>query len=86
MEVGNWPEANRIKALLEQKQRDTRRRREELAEQEGIESPEYQPIWFKKTFNELAGNSIYSYNGDYWEKKKVQDWSKCPDIFTLNEV
>lgn len=29
---------------------------------------------------------MYKYNGDYWEKKKIQDWSKCPDIYTLDNV
>lgn len=85
MENGDWAEANRVKGLLEQKQRDKRKRREEQVEQGG-ELAEYQPTWFTKGFNELAGNSMYHYNGDYWEKRKQQDWSRCPDIFSLDEA
>lgn len=81
MEQGDWSEANRVKMLLEQKQRDARRRREELAQQAGIELGEQDPIWFTKSFNELVGNSMYRFNGDYWEKKRVQDWSRCPEIY-----
>lgn len=81
MEEGNWSDANHVKMLLEQKQRDARRKREELAEQQGIELGEHQPIWFTKNYNELVGNSMYQFNGDYWERKRIQDWSKCPEIY-----
>lgn len=86
MEEGNWTEANRVKGLLEQKQREVRKRREEQAEQQGVELADHQPVWFTKSFNELVGNSMFQYNGDYWQKREKQDWSCCPDIYSLDEA
>jgi len=86
MEEGNWAEANHVKMLLEQKQRDARRKKEEEAIMNGlVSSPEHQPIWFTKSYNELIGNSVYQFNGDYWNKKRIQDWSMCPEIYDYSE-
>lgn len=85
MEEGNWSEANRVKMLLEQKQRDARHQNEELAQQQGIELNEHQPVWFTKTFDELIGNAMYQFNGDYWTKKEENDWSMCPEIFKIED-
>merc|ERR1719369_2225425 len=86
MEEGKWDEANTEKVRLEEKQRAVRRRREleaELAQQEGREYEEYQPLWFKQVVDpqQGGGKMIHLYNGNYWECKENQDWQRCPDIF-----
>uniref|UniRef100_A0A915B9Y3 Oxysterol-binding protein n=1 Tax=Parascaris univalens TaxID=6257 RepID=A0A915B9Y3_PARUN len=84
MEEGKWDDANRLKVQIEEKQRAVRRHREALAEkalQSGEPFEEYQPLWFKKTQHEQTGAVIHMFTGEYWEKKKLQDWSMCPNIF-----
>uniref|UniRef100_A0A0M3IM38 Oxysterol-binding protein n=1 Tax=Ascaris lumbricoides TaxID=6252 RepID=A0A0M3IM38_ASCLU len=84
MEEGKWDDANRLKVQIEEKQRAVRRRREALAEkalQSGEPFEEYQPLWFKKTQHEQTGAVIHMFTGEYWEKKRLQDWSMCPNIF-----
>ncbi|VDK75212.1 unnamed protein product [Litomosoides sigmodontis] len=84
MEDGKWDEANETKVKIEEKQRTIRRQREFLAEkalQRGEPFEEYQPLWFKKDQHEETGCLIYVFTGEYWEKKKIGDWSKCPNIF-----
>lgn len=84
MENGKWDEANRVKVDLEEKQRTVRRRREALAEkamQAGQPFEEYKPLWFAKAQHECTGAVIHLFTGEYWEKKKIGDWSMCPDIF-----
>ncbi|CAE1277747.1 OSBP [Acanthosepion pharaonis] len=90
MEDGKWDEANKVKVMLEDKQRVARRRREAEAEaslSQGWEYPGYEPIWFKKETDKITGNLIHMYRGNYWECKEKQDWSMCPDIYlTLEEI
>ncbi|GFS49316.1 oxysterol-binding protein 1 [Nephila pilipes] len=84
MEDGAWDEANRVKVQLEDKQRTVRRKREEEAEQAAAEGRPYQgyePIWFNKETDEITGNPVHKYKGDYWKCKEVQDWTRCPDIY-----
>ncbi|XP_076363799.1 oxysterol-binding protein 1-like isoform X2 [Tachypleus tridentatus] len=84
MEEGFWDEANQIKVLLEEKQRATRRKREqeaELSAAEGRPYPGYEPIWFKKETDPVTGNPVHIYQGNYWECKEKQDWSACQNIF-----
>lgn len=71
LENGSWQEANRMKNVLEDKQR------ERLKYIEG----EPEPIWFKKERDTRAGRDIYVYKGEYWECKTAGEWSRCPDIF-----
>ncbi|XP_055945892.1 oxysterol-binding protein 1-like [Argiope bruennichi] len=84
MEDGAWDEANRIKVQLEEKQRQVRRKREEEAEQAASEGRPYQgyePIWFTKETDEITGNPVHKFKGEYWKCKEDQDWSRCPDIY-----
>lgn len=84
MENARWDEANAEKVRLEEKQRAVRRKREQEAEkclQEGRPYPSYEPVWFKKEKDPITGNLIHVYKKTYWECKKNQDWSACPDIY-----
>uniref|UniRef100_A0A0R3RJ87 Oxysterol-binding protein n=1 Tax=Elaeophora elaphi TaxID=1147741 RepID=A0A0R3RJ87_9BILA len=84
MEDGKWNEANEMKVKIEEKQRAARRERELLAGkalQRGEPFEEYKPLWFKKDQHEETGALIHVFTGEYWEKKKTGDWSKCPSIF-----
>jgi len=84
MENGFWDEANEEKLRIEEKQRTARKQREaesELAVQEGRTVPSYEPNWFIKEKDPFTGSPVFVYNGNYWECKKKQDWSRCPDIF-----
>ncbi|KAL5275309.1 OSBP family protein [Megaselia abdita] len=84
MEEAKWDLSNKEKVRLEEKQRTKRREREaeaEKAAKEGRPYPPYEPIWFKKQQDDNTENLVHVYKGDYWESKKRNDWSKCPDIF-----
>ncbi|XP_076435253.1 uncharacterized protein LOC143275073 isoform X2 [Babylonia areolata] len=84
MEEGDWEEANRLKFLLEEKQREARRRREAEAERargEGVEVSGYQPAWFRKEEDPVTGSPLHVFAGDYWRCKETQQWDRCPDIF-----
>ena len=85
MEEGHWDQANVEKVRLEDKQRAVRRQRELDAEQavaEGRTPESYQPLWFCKIGDDQNGGKlIHAYKGGYWDSKKSQDWSECPDIF-----
>ncbi|KAK4297849.1 hypothetical protein Pmani_029758 [Petrolisthes manimaculis] len=85
MEKGLWDEANEEKQRLEEKQRITRRRRENEATKavkEGQEYPAYSPKWFKKGTEETTGDPIFLFTHEYWDCKERQDWSRCPDIYS----
>ncbi|KAL3281019.1 hypothetical protein HHI36_004243 [Cryptolaemus montrouzieri] len=87
MENGHWDEANLVKSKLEEKQRAAARSLMELqhlAEHEGQIVEPYKPIWFKQVQRE-NGEVIYEFKGTYWKYKQKQDWSKCPDIYFLDE-
>lgn len=84
MEDGAWDESNREKLRLEEKQRTKRKQRE--AEAEGAASkgqpfPPYQPVWFTQEREEGTDSIVHVHTGGYWDHKKKQEWSKCPDIF-----
>jgi len=84
MEDGKWDEANEEKLRLEEKQRAARRQREmdsELAVQEGRPVPTYESNWFRKEKDQWTGNVFHVFKGTYWDCKRKQDWSQCPDIF-----
>ena len=86
MEEGNWEEANRVKSLLEDKQRMVRRKKELEAEASaaaGKPYVPYEPIWFEKQKDSITGNPVHVFRNDYWSCKQKQDWSKCPAIFDL---
>uniref|UniRef100_A0A0K0FNW0 Oxysterol-binding protein n=1 Tax=Strongyloides venezuelensis TaxID=75913 RepID=A0A0K0FNW0_STRVS len=84
MENGDWDEANKVKNLLEEKQRGVRRKREAEAQramQLGEPYKEYEPLWFEKAQDPYTGSVIHLFKHEYWKCKENQDWSKCPEIF-----
>ncbi|TMW52995.1 hypothetical protein DOY81_001943 [Sarcophaga bullata] len=84
MEDGQWDESNKEKLRLEEKQRTKRKQREaeaEAAARKGQPFPPYTPVWFTQEREEGTDNIVHVHTGNYWEHKKKQDWSKCPDIF-----
>lgn len=84
MEENKWDESNTEKVRLEEKQRLKRRAREaeaEAAADKGSPYPPYEPIWFAREREEGTDNVIHVYKGTYWEHKRNQDWSQCPDLF-----
>ncbi|XP_070499181.1 oxysterol-binding protein 1 isoform X2 [Chironomus tepperi] len=84
MENSMWDESNSEKLRLEEQQRQRRRQREAEAEKATIEGrpyPPYESTWFRKEKEEGTDNVIHVYNGQYWDCKAKQDWSKCPSIF-----
>lgn len=86
MEDGKWDEANKVKQLLEEKQRMVRRRREEEAARAastGEAVTPYEPLWFERKTDPITSNPVYVFNHSYWKRKEVQDWSGCPDIFDI---
>lgn len=84
MENGKWDDANRVKVQLEQKQREVRRKREELLEiSSKPEQHEYRPRWFEKAIEPYSGVSYFKFKGDYWDHKQQQDWTDCPEIYSL---
>ena len=85
MEEGNWSQANITKSLLEEKQRAVRRKREEAAAIDPASVEAYSPQWFKLTKDPITGNPVYLYTHEYWECKEKQDWSRCPDIYSLDK-
>ena len=41
----------------------------------------YRPRWFRRERDPVTGQLMYRYTHEYWQCKRVQDWSRCPDIF-----
>lgn len=84
MEEGSWDEANQVKLQLEEKQRATRRQREaeaEAAAAQGRPYVGYEPVWFKKETDNITGNPIHMYQGQYWLCKEEGRWDRCPAIY-----
>ncbi|KAG9230204.1 Oxysterol-binding protein-domain-containing protein [Amylocarpus encephaloides] len=63
MEDGEYDLAATEKNRVEEKQRDTRRKREEHGE-------EFQPKWFHKAQDPTTGESYWQYNGMYWKERE----------------
>lgn len=86
MEEGLWDDANQMKLILEEKQRE---RGKLLVENDNAEQKkkncqvkQYQPLWFNKQLCPITGESVYIYNHKYWDAKEKQEWTNCPDIFS----
>lgn len=47
----------------------------------GMPYESYEPLWFKKQEDPFTDSLCHMYNGEYWECKNKQDWSRCPNIF-----
>ncbi|CAH2230389.1 oxysterol-binding protein 1 [Pararge aegeria] len=85
MEEGLWDEANSEKLRLEEKQRAARRGLEAEAEDaaaRGLAPPAPPaPLWFTRQAAPGQPHLRHLYNHRYWDAKRAQDWSACPDIF-----
>ncbi|KAJ2355259.1 hypothetical protein GGF43_002787, partial [Coemansia sp. RSA 2618] len=64
METGEYELADSEKSRLENKQRATRRRREQ-----GELSP-WKPRWFTKKFDEDSNESYWGFNDEYWTERE----------------
>ena len=73
-ERGNIEIGGKEKHRLEEKQRDTRKKRKD-------EGEAWSPLWFEEVVDQDSGDKFYKINDKYWEHKKRKDWSVCPDIF-----
>ncbi|CAJ0580671.1 unnamed protein product, partial [Mesorhabditis spiculigera] len=84
MEEGNWDEANKRKIEIEEKQRARRRKQDQEAEKalkDGNVYKEHTPKWFVKVMDPDTNLMCHLSTGEYWECKKKQDWSACPELF-----
>ncbi|KAJ2908022.1 hypothetical protein GGI21_003303 [Coemansia aciculifera] len=86
METGAYELADREKSRLENKQRATRRRREQG------ELPAWKPRWFVRDTDADSGESFWRFNDEYWteresaaakskETKPIEAWTDVQDIF-----
>ncbi|KAJ2832413.1 hypothetical protein GGI24_001244, partial [Coemansia furcata] len=93
METGAYDLADREKSRLENKQRATRRRREQG------ELPAWKPRWFVRDTDKDSGESFWRFNDEYWTEresaaaktkengvggnsaKPMEVWSNIQDIF-----
>ncbi|KAJ2751016.1 hypothetical protein GGI19_004754 [Coemansia pectinata] len=64
METGTYDLADREKSRLENKQRATRRRREQG------ELPAWKPRWFVRDMDADSGESYWRFSGDYWPERE----------------
>ncbi|CAG8956919.1 hypothetical protein HYFRA_00011968 [Hymenoscyphus fraxineus] len=78
MEDGEYDFAATEKNRVEEKQRATRRRREETGE-------EFKPKWFEKDVCPVTGESYWKFTGRYWsEREKAltgEAWKEVEEIF-----
>ena len=75
-----------MKSMLEEKQRQVRKKREEeaeLAAASGQPYVPYSPLWFQRTKDPITGSPVHVFGGRYWECKEKQVWAECPPIFDL---
>lgn len=85
MEEGRWDDANAEKLRLEDKQRLARRGLEAAAEAAAARAQPPpappKPAWFARAAAPGQPRLRHLYQHRYWDCKKRQDWSDCPDIF-----
>ena len=74
MEEGRYDIAASEKNRLEEKQRFSRKLKEEM-------QIIHKPLWFSEVDDEIGDAKAYKFNGLYFEKRKRLDWSECPDLF-----
>ncbi|XP_074602922.1 oxysterol binding protein [Brevipalpus obovatus] len=86
MEEGKWDEANQVKAILEEKQRQKRRKLEQEALQNPEKATSISPSWFKMQIDPTTNNPVHVYTNEYWSCKEKQDWSRCPEIFSYEKT
>ena len=78
MEDGEYDLAATEKNRVEEKQRATRRKREESGE-------EFVPKWFAKSKCEITGEEFWDFNGKYWQEREKaasgDAWREVEEIF-----
>ena len=74
MEEGDYDKASLEKHRLEEKQRAVRKQREK-------EHFEYKCKYFEQVTDEFSNETMYKFNGTYWEKRKKMDYADLPDIY-----
>ena len=74
MEEAEYDKAAEEKNRVEEKQRASRRARENAGE-------EYKPKFFLQKAHPVTGESYWEFSGDYWRRRQQKDWSVCDDIF-----
>lgn len=74
MEEGTIDLASKEKHRLEEKQRATRKIREEM------QIP-YKPMFFEETEDEISGEKTYIFTGEYWERRKKLDYRGMLDLY-----
>ena len=74
MEFQHIEEAATEKARLEEKQRKDRKE----DEKKGIIN---KPLYFEETYDDISGELIYVYKGNYFDDRKNQNFQNLPDIF-----
>lgn len=74
LEFGNRDFALEEKKRLEEKQRKTRKEREE----KGLE---WQAKWFREEIDELTDTKTYIYKGNYWEQREKENFEEPLDLF-----
>jgi oxysterol-binding protein 1 len=83
MEDGEYDFAATEKNRVEEKQRATRRRREQAGEH-------FVPRWFEKAKCEITGESYWKFSGEYWTMResvaKGGKWEGLEDIFGESEA
>ncbi|KAJ1884826.1 hypothetical protein LPJ81_007017, partial [Coemansia sp. IMI 209127] len=65
METGEYDIADQEKSRLENKQRATRRKREQG------ELATWKPRWFAKAYDEDTGESYWRFSSEYWTDREV---------------
>ncbi len=74
MEYQKIDDAAIEKERLENKQRNARKN----DKKNGVI---HKPIFFDETYDDITGELIYVYKGNYFEKRNLQDFSDLPDLF-----
>jgi hypothetical protein len=78
MEDGRYDDAATEKNRVEEKQRATRRRREEAGE-------EFVPHWFTHERDPTTGEMYWKFNGRYWKEREKaassEAWKEVETIF-----
>ena len=74
LENGDLTLASSEKTRIEEKQRESRK----LREQSGAE---WTPNYFEKYYDSDTGLDEYRYINDYWGDREARNWSHLPDLF-----
>lgn len=74
MEYQKIDEAAQEKIRLEEKQRKERKKNEK----EGIKPT---PRYFEETYDDITGELVYQYKGNYFENRRNHNFKNLPDLF-----